>query len=189
MDNKIDKISIGKRIKELREKKKEFQKDLAHKISASPDSISKIENGVMALTLENAILISEHYKVSLDYICKGEGGANLLDTLNKYISLNYQKNTGITGDDKDDTAYPLPVLSINKAYFDYLLQTANANATDNIPEPVKKQWIEIETQKFNENIIHHNYQEVASVVPVKESIVLKNPDLHITISNSKLNDI
>ncbi len=186
MENKTDRKSVGKRIQELRKKNSETQKELADIISATPNSISKLENGEMGLTFDNMILIAEHYKVSLDYLCKGEGGTNLLDTLNKYISLNYHKISGITA---DDTVYPLPVLSINKAYFDYLLQTAYANADDNLPEQLKKQWIDIETQKFNESIIHDSYQDSASVIPVKETIVTSNPDLHITVSNSKLRDI
>ena len=77
------------------------------------------------------ILISEHYNVSLDYLCKGEGGSNLLETLNKYVTLDYHDISGVTD---NDTVYPLPTLSINRAYFEYLIQTANAKADKNIPE-------------------------------------------------------
>ena len=186
MENKTDRKSVGIRIQELRKKNKETQKDLAEIISSTSNSISKIENGEMGLTFDNMILISEHYKVSLDYLCKGEGGLNLLETLNKYVILDYHDISGVTD---NDTVYPLPILSINRAYFEYLIQTANAKADKNIPEELKTQWLDIETQKFNENIIHDTYNDYASIVPVKESIIHSNPDVLITVSNLKLKDV
>lgn len=186
MENKTDRKSVGLRIQKLRKRNKENQKDLASVISTTPNSISKLENGEIGLTFDNMILIAEHYNVSLDYLCKGEGGSNLLETLNKYIKLYYQKVSGVTD---NETVYPLPVLSINRNYFDYLVQTATADADDNLPEALKEQWIELETQKFTESIIHDTYKEFASVIPVKESIVQNNPELHVTISNSKLKEI
>ena len=186
MENKTNRKAVGRRIQSLRKKNNETQKDLADIINSTPNSISKLETGQMGLTFDNMLLISDHYKVSLDYLCKGEGGSNLLDTLNKYVKLSYQNYSGITD---NNTVYPLPVLSINRDYFNYLIQTAIANADDNIPETLKEQWIEMETRKFTENIIHDTYKEYANVIPVKESIVATSPELHVTISNSKLKDI
>ncbi len=186
MENKTDRKSVGLRIQELRKKNKETQKDLASVISTTPNSISKLENGEIGLTFDNMILISEHYNVSLDYLCKGEGGSNLLETLNKYVSLDYHDISGVTD---NDTVYPLPTLTINRAYFEYLIQTANAKADKNIPEELKTQWLDIETQKFNENIIHDTYKDYATIIPVKESIIHSNPDVLITVSNSKLKDV
>ncbi len=186
MENKTDRKSVGLRIQELRKKNNETQKDLAGIINSTPNSISKLENGEMGLTFDNMILISEHYNVSLDYLCKGEGGSNLLETLCKYVSLDYNNISGVTD---NDTVYPLPTLSINRAYFEYLIQTANAKADKYIPEELKRQWLDIETKKFNEGIIHDTYKDYASVIPVKESIIHSNPDLLITVSNSKLKDV
>lgn len=186
MENKTDRKSVGLRIQGLRKRNKETQKDLASVISTTPNSISKLENGEIGLTFDNMILISEHYNVSLDYLCKGEGGSNLLETLNKYVSLDYHDISGVTD---NDTVYPLPTLSINRAYFEYLIQTANAKADKNIPEELKTQWLDIETHKFNENIIHDTFTDNAIVVPVKESIINSNPDVLITVSNSKLKDV
>ncbi len=186
MENKIDRKSVGLRIRELRKKNSETQKDLANIISLTPNSISKLENGEMGLTFDNMILISEHYNVSLDYLCKGEGGSNPLETLNKYVSLDYHDISGVTD---NDTIYPLPTLSINRAYFEYLIQTANAKADKNIPEEVKRQWLDIEIKKFNEGIIHDAYEDYASVIPVKESIIHSNPNVLIAVSNSKLKDV
>jgi len=186
MENKTDKKSVGLRIQKLRKKNNETQKALADIISSTPNSISKIENGEMGLTFDNMILIAEHYNVSLDYLCKGEGGSNLLETLNKYMSLDYSHISGVAD---NDTVYPLPTLSIDRAYFEYLVQTANAKADKNIPEELRKQWIDIETKKFNEGIIHDTYKEYVSVIPVKESVIMSNPDVLVTVSNSKLKDI
>ena len=185
MENKTDKKSVGLRIQELRKNNNETQKALADIINSTPNSISKIENGEMGLTFDNMILIAEHYNVSLDYLCKGEGGSNLLETLNKYMCLNYHNISGITN---NDTIYPLPTLSIDRAYFEYLIQTANAKADKNIPEELRKQWLDIETKKFNEGIIHDTYKEYVSVIPVKEAIIQSNPDVLVTVSNSKLKD-
>lgn len=118
MNNKTDRKSVGQRIKELRKKNNETQKELADIINSTPNSISKLENGDMGLTFENMLLIAEHFNVSLDYLCKGEGGSNLLETLNKYFSLRYHQISGV---DETDNTYPLPVLSIDRAYFDYLI--------------------------------------------------------------------
>lgn len=186
MENKADRKAVGKRIRELRKKHNETQKDLANIIKTTPNSISKLENGDIGLTFENMLSISEHYNVSLDFLCKGEGGTNLLDTLNKYVKLYFRKFSGVTD---TETIYLLPKLSIDRSFFDYLLQTANAKADSNLPEELKKQWIELETQKFNENIIHDTYQEYASVIPVKESIILNDQQLLVTISNTNLKDI
>lgn len=186
MNNKTDRKSVGQRIKELRKKNNETQKDLADIINSTPNSISKLENGDMGLTFENMLLIAEHFNVSLDYLCKGEGGSNLLETLNKYFSLRYHQISGV---DETDNTYPLPVLSIDRAYFDYLIQIANATADSNIPVELKEQWIELETKKFTEGIIHDNYNDFASIIPVSEKLVSTNPELHKTISSSKLKDI
>lgn len=186
MENKTDRKSVGLRIQELRKKNNETQKNLADIINSTPNSISKLENGEMGLTFDNMILISEHYNVSLDYLCKGEGGSNLLETLNKYITLNYHDISGVTD---NDTIYPLPTLSINRAYFEYLIQTANAKADKNIPEELKQQWLDIETQKFNKSIIHDTYKDYATLIPVKETIIHSNPDVLVTVSNSKLKDM
>lgn len=183
MEKKTERKAVGRRIKELRIRNNETQKMLADIINSTPNSISKLENGDMGLTFENMLLIAEHYKVSLDYLCKGEGGSSLLDTLNTYINLSFHDFSNLT---PDNTVYPLPILSINKAFFEYLLQTANANADKHIPAQLRKQWIDIETQNFTKSIIHDTHKDFISVIPVRKSFVNNNYDLHIAISNSKL---
>ena len=186
MSSKTDRKSVGQRIQELRKENNETQKELANIINSTPNSISKLENGDMGLTFDNMLLIAEHYNVSLDYLCKGEGGSNLLKTLNKYFSLKYHPISGV---DETDNTYPLPVLYINRAYFDYLIQIANTTADSNIPAELKEQWIELETKKFTEGIIHDNYNNFAFIIPVSEKLVADNPELHKSISYRRLKDI
>ena len=73
MDIKTSPEAIGLRIKELRKKNNETQYDLANAIKCNQNNISKIEKGG-SLTSVNLIAIANHYNVSLDYLCKGEGG-------------------------------------------------------------------------------------------------------------------
>ncbi len=186
MENKTDKKSVGARIQALRKKNNETQKDLADIISSTPNSISKLENGEMGLTFDNMLLIAEHYKVSLDYLCKGEGGSDLLETLNTYISLRIANINDIS---EDSSLRPTPILSINRSYFEYLVQVANALHDTNIPSDLREQWIQREAQKFCDYTIHDNYSDFCSMIPVSEKNIEKKPDLHIYISNSSLNDI
>lgn len=74
---------------------------------------------------------------------------------------------------------------MNKAFLSIYYKS---KIDDNITEQLE-QWRELGLQKFNECIIHDTYQEFAFIVPIKESMVQNNPDLHITISNSKFKGI
>lgn len=87
MDFNNIKKEIGKRIKELRHKKNESQEEFADAIGLSQNSISKIERGEVALTLDNLIRLTEHFNVSFDYICSGSNKESLLDVLQKYIQV------------------------------------------------------------------------------------------------------
>lgn len=181
MDNKTDKSAVGKRIRNLRETASETQKELADVINTTPDSISKIENGIMGLTFDNMILIAEHYKVSLDYLCKGEGGTDLLDTLLKYVNLSFDSRTDTL---EISNWHSVPVLSINKNFFEYLMKTAKAKANKDIPEDLRQTWIDRETETFKEGIKHDSYQSAVSIIPVKEELVWSNNELLITVSNT-----
>lgn len=186
MENKTDKKAVGTRIQKLRKKNNETQKDLADIIHSTPNSISKLENGEMGLTFDNMLIIAEHYKVSLDYLCKGEGGDSLLDTLNTYIKLEIPNISDLS---VHNVFRPTPILSINRAYFEYLVQVANAKHDTKIPSHLRDEWIKIEERKFCDNIIHDKYDNFCSMIPVSEINVEKNPDFHIAISNSSLENI
>ncbi len=185
MEPNTDLIPIGERLRKIRKEHNEGQKELAEAINVSKDSISKYERGVMRMTFDNMILISNHYKVSLDYLIKGEGGSDLLDTLNTYIKLNYKEITDTTS---NNTPRSTPVLSINRSYFEYLVQIANANSNENIPEELREQWKQIETDKFKRHIGKDNYDDMISIIPIDNKTIGENPDLHIAISNSRLKE-
>lgn len=174
MSDKTTNISIGKRIQELRKKNNETQQMLAEVISTQQNNISKIEKGEHSLTLQNMILISEHYNVSLDYLCKGEGGYNLLDTLDKYIRFTYGKISGIADDKKN---HPIPQIEINNFFYDYLCQTANANYTSQMPENIRQLWIEQSTKEFNDNIINDKYSKYTSFYLLASSILEENREI------------
>lgn len=186
MENKTDKKAVGTRIQKLRKKNNETQKDLADIIHSTPNSISKLENGEMGLTFDNMLIIAEHYKVSLDYLCKGEGGDSLLDTLNTYIKLEIPNISDVS---IHNAFRPTPILSINRAYFEYLVQVANAKHDTKIPSHLRDEWIKIEERKFCDTIIYDKYNEFCSMIPVSEIKVEENPDFHIAVSSSNLEKI
>lgn len=115
-------IEIGKRLKAIRKDRGETQEQLAAIMELSQITISKIENGDITLTLPNLLKIAEHYNVSLDYLCKDTGNATDLDILKKYIDLAY-RNLGMG----DSEHFNYPVFVINRAFFDYLIQTYHAH--------------------------------------------------------------
>ncbi len=183
MDIKTSNESIGLRIKELREKNGESQEDLAKALNFHQNNISKIEKG-NSLTSQNLILIAQHYNVSLDYLCKGEGGTDLLDTLKKYISFRYTKMSYVFS--SDDTKYTIPKICINKSLFDYIVQIENARIDDKIPEELKNKWIAIELEKFNSRLQTDDYNDNVYLIPVPEEIALGYPELIQQITTQRL---
>ncbi|MCM1221133.1 MAG: helix-turn-helix domain-containing protein [Lachnospiraceae bacterium] len=174
MEDKISKKSIGKRIMELRKKNNEKQKDLAELLATVPNNISKIESGATGLTCDNLIKIAEHYNVSTDYLCKGEGGVDLLDTLKKYINFRYASIDGIAD---DDHVHLIPIFTINKHLYDYFFQIAHANCTSQMPENIKQQWIEQATEEFNRNIINDTYSDYCSFIPLSDTVLEEHRDI------------
>ena len=180
MDIKSSPEAIAKRIKELREKNGETQNDLAVALKCNQNNISKIESG-KSLTSDNLIAIAEHYDVSLDYLCKGLGGANMLDTLSKYIQLYFSVRSGYTDDSNSIT---VPVMKLNKPLYDYLIQVAASENDKRIPPELKAQWIEIEIQKFNSRLQKDKYDDFVSFIPVDENTANHNNELMVTLSRS-----
>jgi len=183
MNIESDRKSVGQRIFALRKKNNETQKTLAEIISATPNTISKLENGEIGLTFENMLLIAEHYNVSLDYLCKGIGGDTLLATLNKFVRLRYSQYSGL---DETDATYNIPKLEINEKYYDYLVQTASANANSMIPKELREQWILIESQKFDSYITSNGQANFIPLIPFKENDVLRNNAIVSALIKSKL---
>lgn len=156
---------VGTRIKDLRKKNGETQSTLANAIGVSQDTISKIETGKVALTLEHQLSIAEHYHVSHDYICKGIDGNTNLDLLTSYIDFCYQ------GTKYGDESLTYPVLLINHSLYNYLVHNAHIKSNAYIPEKIRKQWESLEAEKFYTNQKENVLQEKISVVPVDVDLI------------------
>jgi transcriptional regulator with XRE-family HTH domain len=123
-------ISItAKRIKNLREWKNETQNDLANILGVSKQSISKIEQDKISLTLENIKKIADHYDVSIDWITgridEKNNPTEILDILSNYIGYTSRdpfpfENNRLKDDD------PFVSLEINAALHEYLIGTVKA---------------------------------------------------------------
>lgn len=155
---------VGERIKELRKNYGETQKQLAEKISCSENNISKIECGEVSLTFENMLMIAKHYRVSLDYLCKGKEGIEPLDTLNEYIKLNFISMAAISN---DDSLHVIPKLTINEQYYNYLKKIARISYDKDIPDNIKKMWIEDATDTF---IKEGGQDDEFSIIPIPEAV-------------------
>ncbi len=83
---KYDKIGLF--IKKLRTKNNMSQKDLARELGIGRENISKWENGVSLPDIENLIIISKIFKVSIDELLQGE----LNDNKGIYYELYKDKN-------------------------------------------------------------------------------------------------
>lgn len=171
--------AIGERIKELRKKNGESQEALATALKCNQNNISKMESG-MSLTIENLISIAKHYHVSMDYLCNGEGGVDLLDTLTKYIKFSYSRTNDITS--PDDETMSVPKLQVNKSLFDYIVQIEKARTDTNIPADLKEKWISIELEKFNSRLQNEEYTDYISIVPIPEEIAYKHPETLLLVS-------
>ena len=97
MTEETKKKSI-QRLKELREKNGNItQEDFAEKIGVSTDTIRKIEQGKVKLTLDNAISIKSAFGVSLDWLygvaddMNDEASTTLL-ALRKYFNICTKKH-------------------------------------------------------------------------------------------------
>lgn len=144
---------IAKRVQFLRENspENETQDALARAIDVSKDTISKIEQNKINLTLENAIKIAQHYGKSIDWIC---GLSDDMENPNKTVEtlLNYVKP--ITMNINLANSHHLPALAINRK-FNQLLETlrdADKLRHKGVPEKVLTPWINEETQKFTQSM-------------------------------------
>jgi transcriptional regulator with XRE-family HTH domain len=162
--------AIAKRIVELRKNFGESQQDLADAINCAQNNISKIENG-SSQTLTNLIDIAKHYKVSLDYLCTGKEGKDLLDTLEKYIHYDIRNTSGIA-----ESKCLIPHIGINNSLYKCLRQIALAKAHLEMPQKIKDIWIEAIIKEFTENTSSSDIDEFTRFIPVKEE-VLTNPEI------------
>ena len=59
---------FGLRLRKLRDRDRETQKDLAQFLGVKPNQIGEMENGRGATTLAKLALLCEHYNISADYL-------------------------------------------------------------------------------------------------------------------------
>lgn len=59
---------FGARLRELRNEKKETQRDLADFLGVKQNQIGEMENGRKASTFAKLAMLCEHYNVSADYL-------------------------------------------------------------------------------------------------------------------------
>ncbi len=65
----LDKVAIGKRIKEIREKNNITVRDLANELNTTSSTISAYETGKTLILTAFAYQICKKYNVSLDWLC------------------------------------------------------------------------------------------------------------------------
>ena len=164
--------SIGKRIFKLRKEKKLTQEELGNALNLTQNTISKIENNDISLTLDNLMNIASYFNVSIDYICTGQKTDNILTLLEKYTKLEYR--SGSCGQEH----YNYPVLKISKVYFEYLMRTARAENDKYMPGDIKKLWKDKEIQTFNNSPENENLANYVEVVPVPDAFIYPNEEMH-----------
>lgn len=161
-----NKKKMGSRIKSLRIGKEESQAELAKAIHSTQNSISKIENGNMNLTLENLLAIADHYHVSLDFLLKGANDSTL-DILNKYITLKYEYFS-----ENNDTQYHCPILKMDSSFFDYLLEASNAKEHCSNKKIITA-WLNELSDIFYEQT-KHNKSNIYEFFPVPTNLIINN---------------
>ncbi|MCH3962473.1 MAG: helix-turn-helix domain-containing protein [Solobacterium sp.] len=62
----------GNRIRELREREKMTQTDLADVISCTLGHVGRCERGVEGFSIDNLLQIAEYFDVSIDYLVAGK---------------------------------------------------------------------------------------------------------------------
>lgn len=159
---------IGKRVRILREKSGETQEILGNVLGRSQNTISKIERGEVTLTLENLFIIAEHYNVSFDYLCTGNDINSFLDTLQKYVSLQFFQIS-----ESETISYP--VLIFNPNFYEYLIHSARAKNTPNLPDNIRAKWLDQEVDNFykrNKDDTNNNvFNNFIPVVPLPKALI------------------
>ena len=66
-----DMVASGKRLKALRKQTGKTQEQVAEAVGLEPGTISRIERGAKGMSIDSLLMFSEIYRVSTDYILKG----------------------------------------------------------------------------------------------------------------------
>lgn len=67
-----DMEASGKRLKELRKQAGKTQEQIAEAVGLESGTISRIERGAKGMSIDSLLMFSEIYRVSTDYILKGD---------------------------------------------------------------------------------------------------------------------
>lgn len=86
MNSCSDLKSIGKRIRELREKSNLTQEELSKKLNIQREKLAKMETGRQDFKTQDIISIADIFNVSCDYILRGVSAENI--EINKDLGLS-----------------------------------------------------------------------------------------------------
>ena len=155
--------SYIERIKMLRTARGMTQEELAKAIYVSKDLISKIEQGLTKITVENLVAIANYFNVNIDWICGRSEALNdpnaTLNTLLKFINV---KNDTITS---GMTKYNLSTLTVHSSLLNYFKDiNIESQSLNNIPKDIKEQLLQHSKEKFLENIKETEFKKYESRV-------------------------
>ena len=86
-----DMVASGKRLKALRKQAGETQEQVAEAVGLEPGTISRIERGAKEMSIDSLLMFSEIYRVSTDYILKGDQPVTSSDALLEELGALVQK--------------------------------------------------------------------------------------------------
>ncbi len=89
IQKRMNEMSLGQQLKKFRELKSLSQEDIAQKIGVTRQAVYKWENDKSYPDIDNLILLSELYNVTLDELIKGN------ESFKKKIIIADNKDTGL----------------------------------------------------------------------------------------------
>lgn len=77
---KLDYQAIAKKIKETRKRANMTQAELAERINISTNAVAKLENNLMAASLQTLVNIANELSIDINYLLLDEGKADIEQT-------------------------------------------------------------------------------------------------------------
>lgn len=128
---------IGSRVQEVREKAKDSRKQLAELLDRTENTVCKIENGTVDLTLVNAIKIADHYCVNLDWLCGRADDIfdpeNTLDTICKHLRY-ISRDVDLLDDAELSQTEPRARLEIHPSLHEYFCKMLRIEAVKDLDD-------------------------------------------------------
>ena len=90
-------MSIGKNIKEYREKNKMTQKEISDILGVEPGTISKYENGTIEPNIESLKKLAETFNITVDELLKNDNEIFDISKIDILSVLKEQKDMGLKG--------------------------------------------------------------------------------------------